>query len=101
MGSQTNPFPVPVLRQEGHFDVHSRTPSGIHIDHNMDHQFFSVSRAHRCYPLPEVDIETGNDVTMTSSRPEVTGNRPEVVGDNRETTPEMTSYRSKTFADRP
>ena len=67
----------------------------------MDHQFFSVSRAAlRCYPLPEVYIEIGNDVTMTSSRQEVTGMRPEVVGDDRET-PEMTSCRSKTSADQP
>jgi len=60
---ESNPFPV--LRREGHFDVKSRTPSGIHIDH----QFFRVSlaRAKRSWPirycrLPEVDIETGNDV---------------------------------------
>ena len=32
MGSLTNPFRVPVLRREGHFDVQSRTPSDIPID---------------------------------------------------------------------
>ena len=71
MGSLTNPFPVPVLRREGHFDVQSRMPSGI-IDHYGPSIFppyarYARSRLARswlipCYRLPEVDIETGNDV---------------------------------------
>ena len=44
MGSPNNPFPDPVLRREGHFDVQSRTPSGTHIGilTIMDRQFFRV-----------------------------------------------------------
>ena len=70
MGSLTNPFPVPVLRREGHFDVQLRTPSGtgIHIDHygpSIFPRFVRYARSRlalisllRCYRLPEVDIET-------------------------------------------
>ena len=30
-GSSNDPFPGSALRREGHFDVQSRTPSGIHV----------------------------------------------------------------------
>jgi|MudIll2142460700_1097286.scaffolds.fasta_scaffold441773_1 Zn-dependent membrane protease YugP len=61
MGSLTNPFPVPVLRREGHFDVQSRTPSGIHIDHYEPSEM-TLYRSKTFAYQPEV----------TSSRPEVT-----------------------------
>ena len=62
MGGLTNPFPVPVLRQEGHFDVQSCTPLGIHIDHYGPSELTSY-RSKTFANQPEV----------TSSRPEVTG----------------------------
>ena len=62
MGSLTNPFPVPVMRREGHFDVQSRTPLGIHIDHYGPSEMTSY-RSKTFADQPEV----------TSSRPEVTG----------------------------
>jgi hypothetical protein len=69
MGKPANPFPVPVLRREGHFCVQSCTPYALHTGNyglSIFRRFARYARSRIALATPQL-VSTGSDVIAIGS----------------------------------